>query len=74
LTGRGVCGKGWGGQSSGTFRTYDAGDPSIPSFTLFGEEDRGNLAGFGHIETIAARSSLHDWEITPIAITARCRF
>lgn len=37
----------------------------IPSFTLFGEEDRGNLAGFGHIETIAARSSLHDWEITP---------
>lgn len=39
--------------------------PSIPSFTLFGEEDRGNLAGFGHIETIAARSSLHDWEITP---------
>jgi AraC family transcriptional activator of pobA len=38
---------------------------SIPSFTLFGEEDRGSLAGFGHIETIAARSSLHDWEITP---------
>ncbi len=37
----------------------------IPTFTLFGEEDRGNLAGFGHIETIAARSSLHDWEITP---------
>ena len=42
-----------------------APSPSIPTFSLFGEEDRGNLAGFGHIETIAARSSLHDWEITP---------
>jgi AraC family transcriptional activator of pobA len=39
--------------------------PSIPTFALFGEEDRGHLTGFGHIETIAARSSLHDWEITP---------
>jgi AraC family transcriptional regulator, transcriptional activator of pobA len=38
---------------------------AIPSFALFGEEDPGQLAGFGHIETIAARSSLHDWEITP---------
>jgi AraC family transcriptional activator of pobA len=38
--------------------------PSIPAFVLYGEEDAENPANFGHIETIAERSSLHDWEIS----------
>ena len=37
----------------------------LPSFTLYGEETALSPAGFAHIETIAARSSLHDWEIRP---------
>ncbi|TCM19721.1 AraC family transcriptional regulator [Novosphingobium sp. PhB165] len=37
----------------------------IPSYVLYGEEIAESLAEFGHIETIAARSSLHDWEIAP---------
>lgn len=37
----------------------------IPSFGLYGEDDAHGSAGFVHIETIAARSSLHDWEIAP---------
>ena len=39
--------------------------PAIPSFALYGEGHAPSPAGFGHIETIALRSSLHDWEITP---------
>lgn len=37
----------------------------VPSYVLYGEEIAESLAEFGHIETIAARSSLHDWEIAP---------
>ena len=37
----------------------------IPSFALYGESAREDGAGFAHIETIAVRSSLHDWEIKP---------
>lgn len=37
----------------------------IPSYLLYGEEGSQNPSGFGHIETIAERSSLHDWEIAP---------
>jgi AraC family transcriptional activator of pobA len=39
--------------------------PAIPSYGLFGEGAGHNAPGFAHIETIAERSSLHDWEITP---------
>ena len=39
--------------------------PRIPSFALYGEGGREDTAGFAHIETIAVRSSLHDWEIKP---------
>jgi len=38
--------------------------PTIPSFALYGEGHAPSPAGFGHIETIAVRSALHDWEIT----------
>ena len=38
---------------------------AIPSFALYGEEPQALPAGFLHIETIAVRSSLHDWEIRP---------
>lgn len=41
---------------------------AIPSYALYGEAagSSGPLpAGFAHIETIADRSSLHDWEIAP---------
>jgi len=38
---------------------------SIPSYALYGEQQAGFSAGFAHIETIAARSALHDWEIRP---------
>jgi AraC family transcriptional activator of pobA len=38
---------------------------NIPTFALYGEENRDQSAGFAHIETIAARSALHDWEIAP---------
>lgn len=37
----------------------------IPSYVLYGEDMPESPAEFGHIETIAARSSLHDWEIAP---------
>lgn len=37
----------------------------IPTFALYGEEGGAQSAGFAHIETIAARSALHDWEIAP---------
>ena len=39
--------------------------PRIPSFALYGESSREDGAGFAHIETIAVRSALHDWEIKP---------
>lgn len=38
---------------------------SIPAYALYGETDRPDSQIFAHIETIAARSSLHDWEIAP---------
>lgn len=38
---------------------------AIPSYRLYGEDNAEGLAGFGHIETIAERSALHDWEIAP---------
>ena len=37
----------------------------IPSFLLYGEEISETPPNFGHIETIAVRSALHDWEIAP---------
>jgi AraC family transcriptional activator of pobA len=38
--------------------------PAIPSYGLFGEGSGHDAPGFAHIETIADRSSLHDWEIS----------
>ncbi|WP_226018943.1 helix-turn-helix domain-containing protein [Novosphingobium sp. FKTRR1] len=38
---------------------------TIPSYALYGEHALPEAAGFAHIETIAARSALHDWEIRP---------
>jgi AraC family transcriptional activator of pobA len=38
---------------------------AIPSFALYGEDRADTARIFAHIETIAARSSLHDWEIAP---------
>ncbi len=38
---------------------------TIPTFALYGEDDWQSPAGFGHSETIAARSALHDWAIAP---------
>lgn len=38
---------------------------TIPTFSLYGEQQGPSPAGFAHIETIASRSSLHDWEIKP---------
>ena len=39
--------------------------PIIPTFALYGEDGWQSAAGFAHIETIAARSALHDWAIAP---------
>jgi AraC family transcriptional activator of pobA len=39
--------------------------PAIPSYALYGEDHASEQPDFLHIETIAARSSLHDWEIAP---------
>ncbi|AXB80469.1 helix-turn-helix domain-containing protein [Novosphingobium sp. P6W] len=39
--------------------------PSIPSFVLYGEKLGDDVPEFAHIETIAARSALYDWEIAP---------
>ena len=39
--------------------------PTIPTFALYGEDTWQSPAGFAHIETIAARSALHDWAIAP---------
>ena len=38
---------------------------AIPTFALYGEDDWQSPTGFAHIETIAARSVLHDWAIAP---------
>lgn len=38
---------------------------AIPTFALYGEDHWQSPAGFAHIETIAARSALHDWAIAP---------
>lgn len=38
---------------------------SIPAYGLYGESTPGEGPAFAHIETIAARSVLHDWEIAP---------
>lgn len=38
---------------------------TIPTFALYGENAWHGPAGFGHIETIAERSVLHDWTIAP---------
>lgn len=38
---------------------------TIPTYLLYGEPNGERPAGFGHIETIAERSALHDWEIAP---------
>jgi AraC family transcriptional activator of pobA len=35
----------------------------IPRYALYGEGDGSAPGGFAHIETIAERSALHDWEI-----------
>lgn len=36
---------------------------SIPRYALYGEGTASAPGGFAHIETIAERSALHDWEI-----------
>ncbi|KPF85300.1 helix-turn-helix domain-containing protein [Novosphingobium sp. AAP93] len=36
---------------------------AIPRYALYGEGDPSTSGGFAHIETIAERSALHDWEI-----------
>jgi AraC family transcriptional regulator, transcriptional activator of pobA len=38
---------------------------AIPSYALYGEDQSPDQPDFLHIETIAARSTLHDWEIAP---------
>jgi AraC family transcriptional activator of pobA len=38
---------------------------TIPSYVLYGEGQGSDLPDLLHIETIAARSTLHDWEIAP---------
>jgi len=36
---------------------------AIPTYSLYGEGAARSSGGFAHIETIAERSALHDWEI-----------
>ena len=38
---------------------------AVPAFFLYGEAVRAPDEGTVHVETIAARSRLHDWHITP---------
>ncbi|WP_404477427.1 helix-turn-helix domain-containing protein [Novosphingobium sp. BL-52-GroH] len=38
---------------------------TIPNFLLYGESSSDSPAQISHIETIAARSVMYDWEITP---------
>jgi AraC family transcriptional activator of pobA len=42
-----------------------AGTRYIPTFDLYGEAPGGAALPLPHIETVAARSSLHDWDIRP---------
>jgi AraC family transcriptional activator of pobA len=65
LTSGRLCEKGWVGHSIGTFRTCAKHPPPSPVYGLFGGNHAPSPAGFAHIETIAERSSLHDWEISP---------
>ena len=37
--------------------------PAIPDFVLYGEKLDDDAAEFAHIEAIATRSALYDWEI-----------
>lgn len=39
--------------------------PAIPVFALYGDANTALVPAFLHIETISARSALHDWEISP---------
>lgn len=39
--------------------------PGVPTYKLFGEKELWPTPEPVHYETIAARSALHDWEITP---------
>lgn len=39
--------------------------PSVPTYALYGEDDVDPPEFWGHAETIASRSRLHDWEIKP---------
>lgn len=47
------------------FSAMPAAPTSIPRFFLYGEADKDVQARFIHVETIAARSRLHDWAIRP---------
>lgn len=38
---------------------------AIPSFVLYGEKLSDNVPEFAHMEMIATRSALYDWEISP---------
>lgn len=37
----------------------------VPRYVLYGEMSRSAAPGFVHVETLSARSALHDWEIEP---------
>jgi AraC family transcriptional activator of pobA len=61
-------GRRWNGQArqtTGTIRTIMTDRTFIPAFALYGDADTGITPAFLHIETISARSALHDWEISP---------
>jgi AraC family transcriptional regulator, transcriptional activator of pobA len=49
--------------SSWYFSDMDARSAPIPSFTLYGDPEQPDAVALMHIETIAARSVLNDWEI-----------
>lgn len=38
---------------------------AVPHYSLYGEHASRAAPGFVHIETLSARSALHDWEIAP---------
>lgn len=45
--------------------TRPTAPPSVPTFKLFGEDAPWPTPDMLHCESIAARSALHDWHITP---------
>lgn len=49
----------------GTFETMPTRPTTIPAYALYGETDSSDGPCFAHIETIEARSALHNWEIAP---------